>query len=226
MIADQAGTTVWRNDNTELFGDSVPNENPSGLGAFEFPLRFPGQYFDRETNLAYNYFRDYDSGIGRYVESDPIGLRGGINTYAYVGNNPLSFVDPTGRFRYKPDPKIVPLSPEMEENVRCLERCLKNVELVITGGAEKTLPNGKPAHKCKNSEHYSGNATDFGLHSNEPLRKRGPDLLCCARGCNFTNGFLESGGTDNAHYHIQTNPGDPKCRVPPLPTCPGPSPTC
>jgi RHS repeat-associated protein len=56
----------------------------------------PGQYYDAETELNYNYFRDYDPTTGRYVESDPIGLDGGINTYAYVGSNPLGHVDPLG----------------------------------------------------------------------------------------------------------------------------------
>jgi RHS repeat-associated protein len=84
LVADATGTTVWRWDQQEPFGDSVPDENPSGQGLFEFPLRFPGQYLDRETNVAYNWMRDYDPTIGRYVQSDPSGLIGGANTYLYV----------------------------------------------------------------------------------------------------------------------------------------------
>src|SRR5262249_22139112 len=60
------------------------------------PLRLPGQYLDKETNLHYNYLRDYDPGTGRYMESDPIGLDGGLNTYAYVENGPLADIDPYG----------------------------------------------------------------------------------------------------------------------------------
>jgi RHS repeat-associated protein len=97
MISNQAGTTVWRWDQGEPFGNDVPNNNPSGASAFDFPLRFAGQYFDRETGLAYNYFRDYDPAIGRYIQSDPLGLKGGSNTYLYAKADPLRRTDPTGQ---------------------------------------------------------------------------------------------------------------------------------
>src|SRR5467141_219513 len=84
LIADQNQRTVWRDDNTEPFGDSAPDENPSGLGVFDLPLRLPGQYFDKETNLHYNFYRDYNASIASYVQSDPIGLAADLNTYAYV----------------------------------------------------------------------------------------------------------------------------------------------
>jgi RHS repeat-associated protein len=86
---------VWTWDPTP-FGEGAPNENPASLGVFTYDLRFPGQQFDAETNLHYNYFRDYDPSIGRYVESDPVGLTGGFNTYGYVGNNPVTFTDSRG----------------------------------------------------------------------------------------------------------------------------------
>jgi RHS repeat-associated protein len=98
FIADSTGTTVWRWDQGEPFGNDEPNNNPSGVGAFDFPLRFPGQYFDRETNLTYNYFRDYDPASGRYVESDPIGLGGGLLTYVYIDSGPIVRTDPLGLF--------------------------------------------------------------------------------------------------------------------------------
>ena len=87
---------MWLWHQAEPFGNNFPDENPSGLGAFDLPLRLPGQYFDKETNLHYNYFRDYDPGIGRYVESDPIGLSGGMNLYGYANQDPIRHFDRHG----------------------------------------------------------------------------------------------------------------------------------
>ncbi|MEO8306260.1 MAG: RHS repeat-associated core domain-containing protein [Betaproteobacteria bacterium] len=95
LITNQLNQIVWE-WKIDTFGAGSANENPSGQGAFSFNLRFPGQYYDGETGLHYNYFRDYDPGVGRYVESDPIGIWGGLNTYTYVANNPLRYLDPTG----------------------------------------------------------------------------------------------------------------------------------
>lgn len=61
-----------------------------------YNMRFPGQCYQAETGLNYNYFRDFDPAVGRYVESDPLGLPGGLNTYTYVGGNPIQYMDPYG----------------------------------------------------------------------------------------------------------------------------------
>ena len=94
-ITNGSGDLVWQWDSDPV-GKDTPNEQPTGQPAFTFNQRFPGQQFDRESNLHYNYFRDYDPALGRYIQSDPIGLKGGLNTYAYVSGNPLSFLDPFG----------------------------------------------------------------------------------------------------------------------------------
>lgn len=87
---------VWRWDNADPFGLLQPDENPSGLGAQKYNMRFPGQVYDGETKNYYNYYRDYDPQTGRYIQSDPIGIAGGLNTYGYAGANPASFTDPMG----------------------------------------------------------------------------------------------------------------------------------
>jgi RHS repeat-associated protein len=102
-IYDGAQQLKWKWEQQEPFGVNAPDENPSSLDAFEFALRLPGQYFDKETNLSYNVTRDYDPSIGRYVESDRIGLYGGINTYAYVRGDPIANTDPDGLVGDHPD---------------------------------------------------------------------------------------------------------------------------
>jgi RHS repeat-associated protein len=89
---------IWRwNQTNDPFGESTPNQNPDGdATSFTFNLRFAGQYRDSESGWYYNVHRYYDPSIGRYLESDPIGLGGGISTYSYVGAAPLTAVDPLG----------------------------------------------------------------------------------------------------------------------------------
>ncbi len=91
--SDNVQMWTWFSD---PFGTDAANANPAGAGAFAYNLRFPGQIFDGQAGLHYNYRRDLDPVTGRYVESDPIGLRGGANTYAYVGDAPLTWSDPYG----------------------------------------------------------------------------------------------------------------------------------
>ncbi len=88
-ISNSANQVVWRWEGDQ-FGDVLPT------GSLNFPLRHAGQYFDHEVGGFYNYFRDYDPITGRYVQSDPIGLDGGPNTYGYVSSNPLLRTDPKG----------------------------------------------------------------------------------------------------------------------------------
>jgi RHS repeat-associated protein len=89
QIANSSRSTVWHWDH-DPFGNGAPK------GSLLYNLRFPGQYFDSETGLHYNTFRDYDPATGRYVQSDPIGLQGGVNTYAYAGVSPTGGIDPAG----------------------------------------------------------------------------------------------------------------------------------
>jgi RHS repeat-associated protein len=91
------GTKIWEWVSAP-FGDTLPNKNPSGRGALNFHFRFAGQYADDQTLLNQNWNREYDSALGRYVESDSLGLSGSINLYNYAVSNPLIFADPTGQF--------------------------------------------------------------------------------------------------------------------------------
>jgi len=91
--ADNVLVWSWLSD---PFGTDAANENPAGAGTFKYGLRLPGQIFDGTAGLHQNGFRDYDPAAGRYLESDPIGLDGGINTYAYVNNTPIMDEDTNG----------------------------------------------------------------------------------------------------------------------------------
>jgi len=95
LMTDESNTVVWE-AKYKPFGEA--EVHPSSI--VENNFRFPGQYFDAESGLHYNYHRYYDPGTGRYLRADPIGLRAGLNLYAYVDGNPVNSVDPNGLTRW------------------------------------------------------------------------------------------------------------------------------
>jgi len=89
VMTDHQGEVVWQ-------ADYLPFGETGVVGTVENNFRFPGQYFDQETGLYYNYFRHYNPVTGRYLTPDPIGLARGINLYAYCLNNSIILIDPWG----------------------------------------------------------------------------------------------------------------------------------
>jgi len=97
VLVDASNKIRWQWNPSDPFGIEPPDESPQGdFVSLPFNLRYPGQYYDRETGLHYNGARDYDPTTGRYLEPNPVGLRSGVNLYTYAGDNPLSASDPSG----------------------------------------------------------------------------------------------------------------------------------
>jgi RHS repeat-associated protein len=139
------GTLAWRSE-TNLWGAS--------LGDAATPLRFPGQYFDAETQLNYNYHRYYDPASGRYVTNDPLGLAPAPNPQSYVGN-PLASFDPLGLAPYN------------------LYRGMRDADgMVHPGGGGMSIapetPNNLPSHRRQ---------PDFGGSGRDPVWSINPDDL-------------------------------------------------
>jgi RHS repeat-associated protein len=92
-VLDQDQAVVW-NAVRKPFGETAVLPGST----FANPFRFPGQFFDDETGMHYNYYRYYDPKTSRYISADPIGLDGGLNLYAYVGGDPVNWIDPLGLY--------------------------------------------------------------------------------------------------------------------------------
>lgn len=146
VIDPSRQTAVWNWPLTgEAFGAAPPDADPDGNGvAFVFDLRFPGQQYDAASGLNYNYFRDYEPGTGRYVQSDPVGLAAGVSTYAYVWSNPVLGIDPFGLVRCK---QVWEVTREYDgytrsttlERSKVSQNCIPFPELA-TPGAKDMIP--------------------------------------------------------------------------------------
>jgi len=136
--SDNALMWTWFSD---PFGTDAANSNPAGVGSFTYNLRFPGQYFDGEAGLHYNYFRDYDPAVGRYIESDPVGLLAGVNTYAYTLDDPIGNSDESGLIVIPPSTVetiievLTGRPPRVPGQYACYARC-------------PTIPTQCPAPDC------------------------------------------------------------------------------
>ena len=180
LATDATRKVIWRWEG-EAFG------NTPALGSVSVNLRFPGQYYDAETNLHYNHFRYYDPELGRYITSDPIGIIGGMNTYGYVEQNPIRYTD---RFGLHHDGQgcVDPLGNRVE--------CPANV--CLTGNCAAGLPDpeldklydSKCAAKCSL---IAGNACN--LIPKFSLKKwlacRAAVLGVCLAGCEIADSFCK-----------------------------------
>ena len=150
LIANSTGTTVWRWDNTEPFGDSVPNGDPGNTGnVFDFPLGLSLYYRDKETGNLYASQRDaYSPGIGRFPQFDPIGLAGGsLSPYVYVNNNPLGSIDLTGL--QVPMPVPVPPIGGAGGSVGGNANIASGLNNLINKIIEACTPDDKPCPPCR-----------------------------------------------------------------------------
>ncbi|UPG90271.1 polymorphic toxin type 44 domain-containing protein [Luteibacter aegosomaticola] len=140
VVIDRASDkAIWTwSVTSEAFGSAAPNEDPDKDGTkYVFDMRFPGQRYDAVTGLFQNGWRDYDPVSGRYIQSDPIGLSGGMSTYSYVGGNPFVGVDLMGLCNCQ---SITPPSPpgvDINKNIAGMLNL--NALSNVTGGAGVAL---------------------------------------------------------------------------------------
>jgi RHS repeat-associated protein len=173
VIVNNSNAVLWRWD-PEPFGTALPNEDVDGNGEkLVMNIRYPGQYYDQETGLNYNNFRDYDASIGRYVQSDPIGLAGGINTYSYVNGNPVNFVDPRGlsgksQRYYLPNSPYIPGSPANKYWAKKLSELCDR----MFSEADDSTDNDEGCIYCVNGKNTSSGKDYIGSTDNLGNRKR------------------------------------------------------
>ena len=129
LATNGGGTSVWKSEALP-FGKAT--RTSLGGSSYSLALSFPGQYIDDETGWHYNYFRHYDPSVGRYTKSDPIGLAGGLNRFAYVAGNPLTAMDPLGLAVRYVTRTVTQHFDSMLEAQRFIHFSCKNADSVVT----------------------------------------------------------------------------------------------
>jgi RHS repeat-associated protein len=201
---DHLGTprSITRKNNTVVWGwESKPfgDDKVRDLIGLEYNLRHPGQYFDQESELFYNWNRTYNPETGRYLESDPIGLNGGLNTYGYVGGNPNSFVDPNGLS-----------AKDVEQIIRTI-----NDSVTYMNDNKLRLEDPYTNNLCRKAPWFAG--------CDDPNK-----LKDCGEQTEYTNIQLRNGKYDDNWYFlvnagfghawgvaVSSNPSDPKIHFDP-----------
>ena len=190
-MTDASQAVVW-DASYEPFGKASISSQPH----YDNPLRFPGQYFDAETGLHQNWWRDYDPTLGRYLQSDPLGLYAGLNTYAYVGSNPINYADPMGLRRLPGD-----ISDDAKNDAHsrfsrntwhngpgdayrhCLASCMltqENSEAEATFFGWANEKRGDWTHKQEEGERQMDDANNAAGRACGKTAKSKPD---CVKGC-------------------------------------------
>ena len=193
-MTDASGTVVWAAD-YKPFGEATIT-----VSTITNNLRFPGQYFDAEMGLNYNYFRDYNPTIGRYIETDPIGIDEGLNhIYTYAGNRPLYYIDYDG-MSVSPCCGMTSKMPKQEvlDGLECMSKCLQTGILISSGWRNEK--ENKDAGGKENSYHKKGMAAD--VHE-PPVQGK---LRKAAAVC----GLTVSNDKYSNRIHVDIRNGNPK----------------
>ena len=197
------GAVVW-SAKYSSFGEA----NVDAPSTVNNNLRFPGQYFDQETGLHYNWHRYYDPLVGRYISKDIIGIKDGVNQFNYSSNNSIKYFDPFGLFVYnKPEPKTGRLKGDALELANCMEKCMKKnigsdfTTFYVSGGSECTPDGRHVVGGVKNSKHCTDQAFDMWFKTPNGKCIDREKTFNCALECGAKFALIEQGGKV---WHFQT----------------------
>ncbi|MBI5506118.1 MAG: hypothetical protein HY899_15085 [Deltaproteobacteria bacterium] len=191
-LTDASQALVW-DGQFDPFGEEYAVASTTDM-----PLRFPGQEWDAATALSQNWNRDYDPTLGRYIESDPIGLMGGVNRYAYVESNPMYWADPTGLYHCVGNASCRGFTPNLTDALQCFDKCTA-LDTGITCGTD--------SHDAEDP-HSEGQGADVGRNTNPGVTRSAAER--CYSDCfDVATSYAqeEQNAGPGTHFHFQTRPG-------------------